>query len=272
MKPIPLMVAVKFGRLTVLAEGPRDRGDRRRWLCRCECGKEISVEIYHLRNGRTISCGCQRKIARNQRPTIHGNAVNGVVSPEYRSWQAMIARCENPANKQYARYGGRGIAVCDRWRHDFAAFLADVGPRPSLAHSIDRYPNNDGNYEPGNCRWATQLEQQNNRSTNRLVEIDGTRRTASEWSRISGISDSTICNRLDLGWLPRAAVFAPLANRPPKGMGQRYSKTCPVCATVFTSRRREAVLCGKPECLSEYGSRSTIRRAWRPIKQAEAHK
>lgn len=88
-------------------------------------------------------------------------------TPTYVSWQAMKARCANPAHHEWHRYGGRGITVCDRWRDDFAAFLRDMGARPSLAHSLDRFPNNDGNYEPENCRWATRKQQAENATRGR---------------------------------------------------------------------------------------------------------
>ena len=93
----------------------------------------------------------------------HGHAVPGNQSAEYRAWANMKYRCFNPASKDYMDYGGRSIGVCLRWRDSFLAFYTDMGPRPSPSHSLDRYPNNDGNYEPGNCRWATRKEQASNR-------------------------------------------------------------------------------------------------------------
>lgn len=115
---------------------------------------------------------------------------------EYNSWVQMRQRCNNPNDKKFRLYGGRGIKVCERW-NDFANFLADMGPRPSPGHSIDRYPDNMGNYEPGNCRWATPMEQANNRPGNRLIAIDGETITIAEASRRTGIHKSTIRSRLE---------------------------------------------------------------------------
>lgn len=117
------------------------------------------------------------------------------LTPEYSNWSAMIERCENKSNASFDRYGGRGIQVCDRWK-DFEAFLADMGPRPSSGHSLDRYPNNDGNYEPGNCRWATARQQANNRSSNRTCVYKGTVYTARELSAVCDVPYKVLRVRL----------------------------------------------------------------------------
>lgn len=163
------LTGTKFGRLTVVG---RDEGIY--WLCVCECGKTTSSRSDHLTGGRTRSCGCLRdemaaRIGANNR--LHGQAKGrraGVeATPEYTAWASMKTRCLNSKIRNWHRYGGRGISVCPEWINDFEAFRACVGPRPSAQHSLDRYPNNDGNYEPGNVRWATPKEQQNNRGNNR---------------------------------------------------------------------------------------------------------
>jgi hypothetical protein len=129
-------------------------------------------------------------------PTKHGWAR----TPEYRAWKSMRARCENQRNPAFARYGGRGILVCERWHgeHGFENFLADVGPRPSPEHSIERI-DNDGNYEPGNCRWATRVEQGSNKRNNATLTVNGETATISEWSRRTGIGRTTIRERLRVG-------------------------------------------------------------------------
>ena len=118
----------------------------------------------------------------------------------------MIQRCCNPSNNAYHYYGGRGITVCEQWRDSFETFLADVGLRPSNQHSLDRYPNNDGNYEPGNVRWATRMEQAINKRSNRWITAHGKTMTVSEWSRELGILDKTIYYRLSAGWSAEAAI------------------------------------------------------------------
>lgn len=154
------LVGATFGRLTVAARAA-NRGKKVVWLCRCECGNVVSVMGTSLCSGRSRSCGCLHREA----ITIHGcSGRNGDAksrSPEYRTWQAMKARCENPRCPRFKDYGGRGISICKRWSDSFKAFRDDMGPRPSAEHSIDRV-NNDGNYEPGNCRWATRRQQQQN--------------------------------------------------------------------------------------------------------------
>lgn len=131
-------------------------------------------------------------------PTTHGHAARASRSSEYEIWKSIIQRCTNKNAKAYPDYGGRGICICDSWRNSFEAFLADVGPRPSPGHSLDR-ENNDGNYEPGNVRWATRTEQNRNSRHNRLITIDGVTKPLCEWLDERGVKVRTFYYRVHSG-------------------------------------------------------------------------
>ncbi len=141
----------------------------------------------------------------------HGFATHGRVSPEYRTWAGMRSRCLNNRNPKFPDYGGRGITVCARW-NDFEAFLFDMGNRPSKSHSIER-KDVDGNYEPSNCKWATAAEQSNNKRCNRMIEINGVIKNATQWSKEFGIKSKTVLQRIYYGWNPVDAVTKPLFPR-----------------------------------------------------------
>ena len=174
------------------------------WRCRCECGHEQEIQQGQLRCGAATSC-------RRCSHSSHGRRRNDKDrSPEYTAWVRMKDYCYNKNNRNYPGYGGRGISVCESWRNSFKAFLADVGQRPSSLHSIDRFPNNDGNYEPENVRWATMKEQSNNRRSNHLVTFRGVTKTVAEWSESTKITQPAICSRLKSGWSIEDALTRPL--------------------------------------------------------------
>jgi hypothetical protein len=167
------MIGQRFGRLTVVANAGTPRGStqrRRAWFCRCDCGTELILPQTNLKTGNTKSCGCynveqcEQRVGELGSNYRHGHQLNRRPSPTMRSYDAMHGRCERPSVNGYARYGGRGIKVCERWSgpNGFLNFLADMGERPK-GHTIDRFPNNKGNYEPGNCRWATSSQQNRNK-------------------------------------------------------------------------------------------------------------
>ena len=161
------LMGQRFTRLTVVGEVGRKPVGKKQvpwivWRVRCDCGKEIECFAADLRGGNTRSCGCLQVEKVTEKNTLHGNSVRKNVTPEYRSWCHMIQRCRNPKGIDLQNYGDRGISICASWEASFQSFLDDMGPRPSSKHSIDRV-NNDGNYEPGNCRWATRSEQMKNR-------------------------------------------------------------------------------------------------------------
>jgi len=181
----------KVGRLLVMYRIPRQPKDRNVfWHCQCDCGNTTIAAGANI-GKTTFSCGCLAKeTAAN---LLRGNTNNRThhmsKSLEYRIWGKLLQRCLNPNNLKYPIYGERGITVCDRWKDSFEAFYADMGPKPSSVHSIDRI-NNNGNYEPSNCRWATAGEQVRNRSVTNFIEIDGVTLCVADWVKRLGFYKS----------------------------------------------------------------------------------
>jgi len=177
-------VGLSWGRLTVLSQAGVSTHGSALWLCQCECGKTTIV-----RARRANSCGCLRREGK----TTHGKRH----TKEYTSWAGMIQRCTNKNVPKYARYGGRGIFVCDRWRV-FENFIADMGVSGEK-ESIERIDNN-GNYEPANCRWATNQEQSRNKTTNLVIEYNGKKQCLEAWAFELGFKSRTLQQRLASGW------------------------------------------------------------------------
>lgn len=193
--------------LTVQSPTNERRNNSVMWLARCDCGRAVTVRAACLKRGSTRSCGCATRSMIAMRTTRHGMSR----SPEYRTWSGMIDRCTNPRLRTWSAYGGRGIRVCDRWLK-FENFFSDMGQRPSRKHSLDRV-DNDGNYEPGNCRWATPDVQQNNHRGNVRLTVFGESMTIAQWLRRTGMPSRAVRLRLRMGWAPERALTQPVKKR-----------------------------------------------------------
>lgn len=182
----------RFGRLTAYSYAHVQLSSGRRmaaWLCICDCGNKKIIQGHHLRGGKSLSCGCYAADATAERNKTHGLSK----APRYLVWKAMINRCYLPTCEEYKHYGARGIQVCDRWRfgedgkHPFICYLEDTGEPPSPDHTIDR-ADNDGNYEPGNCRWATPAQQKANRRISIHAVIGGVKVPLNKYAERVGLN------------------------------------------------------------------------------------
>lgn len=201
----------RFERLLVLEHKGANKHGVSIWLCRCDCGNQKIVTSLSLKSGGTKSCGCYRAEAMKKgRDSLHASHRTHGRSrtPEHCIWQNMIYRCYTPTCPGYRRYGGRGIKVCRRWKESFEAFIQDMGPRPSAAHTVNRI-NNNGHYTPKNCRWATKKEQANNRRNSRPLKYKGQRKNLCEWAEIFGLDKATLHGRLRRGWSVKKALETP---------------------------------------------------------------
>ncbi len=202
----------RSGRLVFVSVSDRKEKRGIYFNCLCDCGARVTVRSDHFGKAAIKSCGCLRRdtIASIGRGTkTHG----GSRSAEYQIWVSMIRRCHDKKNCNYRLYGARGITVCERWRESFQAFMDDMGKRPEGVYpsgrsrlSIDRFPNNDGDYEPGNCRWAVGLQQGNNKRTNVFLSFDGKNLTLMEWSRVLKMAHPTLRARIRSGWSVERAL------------------------------------------------------------------
>lgn len=195
------MKGERYGRLLCIEDRLYQSPDKKHWygLFRCDCGAEVQRRLHHIRGGRVKSCGCFCQESRIK----HGKHLSKV----YQCWKSMRSRCEREKDIGYARYGGRGITVCGRWQ-DFENFYADMGDPPA-GTSLDRI-NNDGNYEPGNCRWATKKQQQRNMRSNTRFEWNGELVTLIELAERFSIDKRTLGSRLRKGWSLEDALLTPI--------------------------------------------------------------
>lgn len=198
----------RFGRLVVIEEAGRNKYSKTLWRCRCDCGTEVISVGNNLVSGNTTSCGCFRRDFLKSRATIPG----GHHSRLYRIWSHMKDRCNSKNNKDYYRYGERGVSVCPEWAkfNDFYSWAMANGYAENL--TIERR-NRDGNYCPENCTWIPHAEQAANRSNNHVVELGGETHTLAEWSRKTGINQGTLWNRINSGWSAEKALTTPIRRK-----------------------------------------------------------
>lgn len=201
----------RFVRLVVVRRVANSEAGLARWLCRCDCGQEIEAIGGALRSGNTRSCGClwleRNRTSKNRR---HGHILAHKQSPEYQSWASAIQRCTNPKNAYYHIYGGKGVTFHEPWLRSSDLYLKYMGKKPGVGYSLDRFPDPNGNYEPGNVRWATRREQARNRTSNRNLNMGGHTKTISEWASIMHITANLISTRLKRGWSTADAILTPL--------------------------------------------------------------
>jgi hypothetical protein len=200
----------KYGRLTVVCRNGSNESKRALWLCKCECGNEITVIGDLLRNGHVQSCGCLRPDV----ITKHGCAKHNQVDRLYRVWKQIRNRCNNPNVKGYKYYGGRGIQICDEWNdyENFRKWAIANGYDEKAKWgdcTIDRIDSN-GNYKPDNCRWVDMKTQSNNKSTNHYITYNNETHTLAEWERLTGISRSVITCRIKRGWSVEKTFTTPV--------------------------------------------------------------
>lgn len=201
LKPLPIGYRVE--RWEVIDDKHITRNKSTLWLCRCDCGTERPVLDYELRRSKSRSCGCLIVDVIRERSIKHGATV-GIGQgerklPEYKIWEGIKQRCNNPKDRAYRYYGGRGISIAPEWAKDFKAFLDHVGRRPYPDLEIDRIDNN-GNYEPGNVRWTTRQGQMRNTRQTRNLTWNGKTKCLSEWAREVGLDHRIVWQRLKAGW------------------------------------------------------------------------
>lgn len=211
-KQLKTVAGKRFGRLVATTFAGRTRLSNGalhyHWKCVCDCGNETVVTTTNLKTGHTQSCGCLHK-ERAAKVTGDRSRTHGKTHTRaHRIWAMMKDRCNNPKSTSYPNYGARGIKVCDRWANSFELFHQDMGDPPSMNHTLDRI-DNDGNYEPSNCKWSTSAEQASNTRFNRNITFQGETRTLSEWARRLGISHSALASRLNKWPIEKALTAEP---------------------------------------------------------------
>lgn len=188
MTKTKVILGAKYGKLTPIEIVGRNKYGLLLFKCACDCGNTKIIGSRYLTDGKIVSCGCKR-----------GNGTHTGIT--YKSWISAKQRCSNPHNHNYKNYGGRGIKMCERWLNSFERFLDDMGERPSIKYTLDRIDVN-GDYEPSNCKWATKLEQANNRRDCHYIEIDGEKLTVTQFARKYNLNLSNTFYELRKGLSP----------------------------------------------------------------------
>ena len=203
-KRVKDIIGIRRGLLVITGYVGTGENRHARWMAHCDCGKDHIVEGAAFLRWMYRSCGCYRDKQVGDANRTHGKSKSKL----YQIWASMIQRCTNPNHPAYARYGGRGITVCERWLHSFENFYEDMKDRPSEKHTLDRLDNSKG-YSPENCAWKTYKEQARNRRSNRILSHGGENLVVAAWTERNGLADSTIRKRLDNGWTIEEAVTTP---------------------------------------------------------------
>lgn len=201
----------QFGSLSVVKLKYRKSGTSDVWYCLCTCGALVERTAYRLNYAAHVSCGCMRQELARKTFLKHGLSQTS----EYKIWQRVVLCCRSEEFRDYCRYGGRGVDVCSRWvdgeaeKSGFECFYQDMGPRPSKKHSIDRI-DNDGDYEPGNCRWATPKQQMRNRGVTKYLTVRGVRKSLADWADDLGVKYDALYARVRRGWDHEMIVDVPV--------------------------------------------------------------
>lgn len=207
-------IGERFG--MVVIDGPTYKVKSRDYaMALCDCGVRRPFQVRYLIQEKTFSCGCLSPMinlfCKQKTHNYRSRYADAMHIKLYHTWSSIKSRCHNTKNKDYKKYGAKGISVCDKWRDSFEAFLLDMGEPPTQKHTIER-ENSKGDYEPNNCKWANYTEQANNRSNNTTIKFDGKIKTLSQWSKELGIRSDTLSNRIKKGWPIEKAMLT--ATRP----------------------------------------------------------
>ena len=272
------MVGARFGRLVVEARAGSNKHGKALWVARCECGRgtRVTATTGQLRSKHTRSCGCLRSETAKKTFTRHGLTAGLKTAPEMPIWSGIRRRCADPSDPLFPRFGARGIQVCERWRGSFAAFIEDMGRRPSAEHSLVRI-DPDGNFDKANCRWAVRREQPDERSSGRKITVDGETHQIAEWARRTGRGRAALAARLARGWSPVEAITLPRGGRKSAATGSSLlDSTVPLHEQTRPDRSsdRRCVGCGVALGVNQ-GQFCTIRcrndtwrdRFWRCVDQ-----